>query len=153
MGRLDEALAWHRLVLRDQPADPISRAAVARLEAAIGRGGGPTLMAGRSGDEALLGASHEPPYLPRSSVLDGRRDGLHHLIEVRQERTCCRHATLPGMIDPEDMDTGHVVGEGDAAISEKGISISSHEIPVQVGFGRMRDRCVRATRRSLKSET
>ncbi len=36
VGRLDEALAWHRLVLRDQPADPISRAAVARLEAAIG---------------------------------------------------------------------------------------------------------------------
>jgi tetratricopeptide (TPR) repeat protein len=36
VGRLDEALAWHRLVLRDQPADPISRAAVARLEAAVG---------------------------------------------------------------------------------------------------------------------
>jgi tetratricopeptide (TPR) repeat protein len=32
MGVPDEALAWHRLVLRDQPDDPISRAAVARLE-------------------------------------------------------------------------------------------------------------------------
>ena len=30
MGRADEALAWHRLVLRDQPDDPTSRAAVAQ---------------------------------------------------------------------------------------------------------------------------
>ncbi len=36
MGRPDEALAWHRLVLRDRPEDPISRAAVARLEAPSG---------------------------------------------------------------------------------------------------------------------
>ena len=35
MGRLDEALAWHGLVLRDQPDDPASRAAVARLRATI----------------------------------------------------------------------------------------------------------------------
>lgn len=35
MGRLDEALAWHGLVLRDRPDDPTSRAAVARLRAAI----------------------------------------------------------------------------------------------------------------------
>ena len=35
MGRPDEALAWHRLVLRDQPDDPISREAVARLQASI----------------------------------------------------------------------------------------------------------------------
>ena len=35
MGRHDEALAWHRLVLRDQPDDPASRAAVARLRATI----------------------------------------------------------------------------------------------------------------------
>jgi hypothetical protein len=34
MGLSDEALAWHRLVLRDRPEDPISRAAVARLEMA-----------------------------------------------------------------------------------------------------------------------
>jgi tetratricopeptide (TPR) repeat protein len=38
MGRSDEALAWHRLVLRDQPDDPISRKAVARLQAAIVEG-------------------------------------------------------------------------------------------------------------------
>jgi tetratricopeptide (TPR) repeat protein len=31
MGLRDEALAWHRLVLRDLPEDPVSRAAVARL--------------------------------------------------------------------------------------------------------------------------
>jgi tetratricopeptide (TPR) repeat protein len=36
MGRADEALAWHRLVLRDQPEDPISSTAIARIEAAIG---------------------------------------------------------------------------------------------------------------------
>jgi hypothetical protein len=35
MGRADEALAWHRLVLRDRPEDPVSRLAVARLEAAV----------------------------------------------------------------------------------------------------------------------
>jgi len=35
MGRYDEALAWHRLVLRDQPDEPISRHAISRLEAAI----------------------------------------------------------------------------------------------------------------------
>jgi hypothetical protein len=35
LGRSDEALAWHRVVLRDQPADAGSRAAVARLEGAI----------------------------------------------------------------------------------------------------------------------
>lgn len=35
MGRLDEALAWHGLVLRDRPDDPTSRAAVARLRAAM----------------------------------------------------------------------------------------------------------------------
>jgi tetratricopeptide (TPR) repeat protein len=35
MGRLDEALAWHGLVLRDRPDDPASRAAVARLRATI----------------------------------------------------------------------------------------------------------------------
>jgi tetratricopeptide (TPR) repeat protein len=33
MGRGDEALAWHRLVLRDQPQDAVSRKAVARMEA------------------------------------------------------------------------------------------------------------------------
>jgi tetratricopeptide (TPR) repeat protein len=33
IGRLDEALAWHRLVLRDDPQDAISRAAVERLSA------------------------------------------------------------------------------------------------------------------------
>jgi tetratricopeptide (TPR) repeat protein len=33
MGRADEALAWHRLVLRDQPEDRTSREAVARLQA------------------------------------------------------------------------------------------------------------------------
>jgi hypothetical protein len=32
MGRCDEAMAWHRLVLRDGPDDPISLDAVARLE-------------------------------------------------------------------------------------------------------------------------
>jgi tetratricopeptide (TPR) repeat protein len=31
MGRTDEARAWHRLVLRDDPADPISRTALDRL--------------------------------------------------------------------------------------------------------------------------
>ena len=35
MGRNDEALAWHRLVLRDQPDEPTSRAAVARLQAMV----------------------------------------------------------------------------------------------------------------------
>ncbi len=35
MGRADEALAWHRLVLQDQAQDPTSRNAVARIEAAI----------------------------------------------------------------------------------------------------------------------
>ncbi len=34
MGRDDEALAWHRLVLRDNPEDPISKEAAARLELA-----------------------------------------------------------------------------------------------------------------------
>ncbi len=38
MGRPDEALAWHRLVLRDQPDEPTSREAVARLRAAIDAG-------------------------------------------------------------------------------------------------------------------
>ena len=38
MGRPDEALAWHRLALRDQPEDPTSRAAVARLRATIDAG-------------------------------------------------------------------------------------------------------------------
>ncbi len=32
MGRFDEARAWHRLVLRDAPDDPLSLAALARLE-------------------------------------------------------------------------------------------------------------------------
>jgi tetratricopeptide (TPR) repeat protein len=32
MGRRDEALAWHRLVLKDSPDDPLSLAAVARLK-------------------------------------------------------------------------------------------------------------------------
>ena len=32
MGLPDEARAWHRLVLRDEPANPTSRAALARLE-------------------------------------------------------------------------------------------------------------------------
>ncbi len=31
MGRSDDALAWHRLVLRDRPNDPASLAAIARL--------------------------------------------------------------------------------------------------------------------------
>jgi tetratricopeptide (TPR) repeat protein len=38
MGRSDEALAWHRLVLQDQPDDPTSREAVARLQATIDDG-------------------------------------------------------------------------------------------------------------------
>jgi tetratricopeptide (TPR) repeat protein len=38
MGRPDEALAWHGLVLHDQPDDPTSRAAVARLQATIDSG-------------------------------------------------------------------------------------------------------------------
>jgi tetratricopeptide (TPR) repeat protein len=38
MGRPDEALAWHRLVLRDQSDDPASREAVARLQAAADAG-------------------------------------------------------------------------------------------------------------------
>lgn len=32
MGRRDEALAWHRLVLKDKPNDPLSLAALARLK-------------------------------------------------------------------------------------------------------------------------
>ena len=32
MGLPDEARAWHRLVLRDEPDNPLSRAALARLE-------------------------------------------------------------------------------------------------------------------------
>lgn len=32
MGRRDEALAWHRLVLKDSPNDPLSLAALARLK-------------------------------------------------------------------------------------------------------------------------
>lgn len=32
MGRLDEARAWHRQVLRDSPADPVSMAALDRLK-------------------------------------------------------------------------------------------------------------------------
>ena len=32
MGLTDEALAWHRLVLRDKPDDARSLAAIARLE-------------------------------------------------------------------------------------------------------------------------
>jgi tetratricopeptide (TPR) repeat protein len=35
MGRQDEALAWHRLVLRDNPEDPVSKEASARLQATI----------------------------------------------------------------------------------------------------------------------
>ena len=31
VGRVDEALAWHRLVLKDDPGDALSLAAVARL--------------------------------------------------------------------------------------------------------------------------
>jgi hypothetical protein len=31
MGRADEAAAWHQLVLKDQPHDPLSRSAVERL--------------------------------------------------------------------------------------------------------------------------
>ena len=38
MGRYDEALAWHRLVLRDQRDEPISRSAVERLTATIDAG-------------------------------------------------------------------------------------------------------------------
>ncbi len=38
MGLPEEALAWHRLVLRDRPDDPSSRAAVARLETAVAAG-------------------------------------------------------------------------------------------------------------------
>ena len=34
MGRPDEALAWHRLVIRDLPTDPVSRNAIKRLQAA-----------------------------------------------------------------------------------------------------------------------
>jgi tetratricopeptide (TPR) repeat protein len=34
MGRRDEALAWHRLVLQDRPNDPVSRAAETRLAGA-----------------------------------------------------------------------------------------------------------------------
>lgn len=33
MGLPEEALAWHRVTLRDRPDDPISRAAISRLEA------------------------------------------------------------------------------------------------------------------------
>jgi tetratricopeptide (TPR) repeat protein len=40
MGRDDEALAWHHLVLADQPDEPTSRAAVARLQATIGQAQG-----------------------------------------------------------------------------------------------------------------
>ena len=32
MGRLDEAQAWHRLVLRDSPDDAVSLAALKRLK-------------------------------------------------------------------------------------------------------------------------
>ena len=35
MGREDEALAWHRLVLNDNPEDSVSKSAVARLRATI----------------------------------------------------------------------------------------------------------------------
>lgn len=35
MGREDEALAWHRLVLRDNPQEPVSKEASARLEPTI----------------------------------------------------------------------------------------------------------------------
>ena len=35
MGRHDEALAWHRLVLRDQPDDPVSRRPSRRLQAMV----------------------------------------------------------------------------------------------------------------------
>ena len=38
MGRTDEALAWHRLVLRDLPADPVSLKAIKRLEATVDAG-------------------------------------------------------------------------------------------------------------------
>jgi tetratricopeptide (TPR) repeat protein len=43
MGRCEEAMAWHRLVLRDQADDPISREAVSRLATAMA-----TLAAGMS---------------------------------------------------------------------------------------------------------
>jgi tetratricopeptide (TPR) repeat protein len=32
MGRFDEARAWHRIVVRDEPNDPVSMAALARLK-------------------------------------------------------------------------------------------------------------------------
>jgi tetratricopeptide (TPR) repeat protein len=35
MGRYDEALAWHRLVLRDQPDEPTSQSAIKRLRTTI----------------------------------------------------------------------------------------------------------------------
>lgn len=35
MARPEEALAWHRLVVRDQPDNPVSRRAVERLEAMV----------------------------------------------------------------------------------------------------------------------
>ncbi len=35
MGRDDEALAWHRLVLSDNPEDSVSQEASERLQAAI----------------------------------------------------------------------------------------------------------------------
>ena len=41
MGRPDEALAWHRLVLGDQPGEPISQAAAVRLESVLRRGSSP----------------------------------------------------------------------------------------------------------------
>jgi tetratricopeptide (TPR) repeat protein len=39
MGHPDEALAWHKLVLRDAPDDTVSREAAARLEKALGGDG------------------------------------------------------------------------------------------------------------------
>jgi tetratricopeptide (TPR) repeat protein len=38
MGRFDEALAWHRMVLRDQPDDLVSRTAIERHKAIAGAG-------------------------------------------------------------------------------------------------------------------
>jgi tetratricopeptide (TPR) repeat protein len=38
MGRHDEALAWHRLVVRIQPADPTSLGSIERLQATVGGG-------------------------------------------------------------------------------------------------------------------
>lgn len=56
MGRLDEARAWHRLVLRDDPSDPVSLAALERLKE----------------DERLLEAAGRDVQLRRSTENDDR---------------------------------------------------------------------------------